>query len=538
MPRLVRFFLALLSVGMLLTAASGAESIPPVPAATPGTPTLFLAGDSTAANGNPAAVGWGKWIGEYFDRDRLIVENRAIGGRSSRTFVTEGRWERLLAELKPGDFVIIQFGHNDGGPVNDASRARGSLPGLGEETEDIDNQVTKQKETVHTYGWYLRKMIAETRDRGAMPILMTLTARRTWQADLNGEGNGKFNQWTRTLAESEGVPLVDLTSLITQRYARMTREEVDALFPADHVHTGEDGARLNAYLALSGLKGLREQRLISALSYAGRSAPTAEPARVFVPPQPPDRSWDRATMRAWLNLPAPADPKLPNLVLIGDSTVRNGRGNGYDGQFGWGDPLQNHLYPAKVNLVNLAVGGTGVRTFRSTYWPDVLPVIKAGDVVLIQFGHNDNGARGALPGVGTETEERTDAATGSTETVQTFGAYLRTYITEIRARGATPVLCTLVPRNRWTEGKLNADGGHAAWTRTIAAELAVPLIDLNARLSARYEALGEEKTTLLFADRTVHTNWDGAVLNAETVVEGLRALPDNPAAAFLRPEVR
>lgn len=522
-------------MALFLCSAHGA--IPVTNAGRPD-PTLFIAGDSTAAQGVPTAVGWGRWIGDYFDRERLAIDNRAAGGRSARTFVTEGRWDRLTADLQAGDFVIIQFGHNDGGAINDASRARGSLPGLGDETEEIDNQVTKQRETVRTYGWYLRKMITEVRAKGAQPILMTLTARRAWRGDLNGEGNGKFNQWIRALAESEAVPLVDLTSLIVERYERLAREDVDALFPADHVHTGDDGARLNAALAATGLKGLREQRLIAALSLAGRTLPTAVPARVFVPPQPPDRGWDRATMRSWLNLPAPSDPKLPHLILIGDSTVRNGRGNGYDGQFGWGDPLESHLYPAKVNLVNLAVGGTGVRTFRSTYWPDVQALIRKDDVVLIQFGHNDNGTRGALPGIGDETEERTDPATGVTETVRTFGAYLRTYIAEIRAQGATPILCTLVPRNRWTDGKLNPDGGHAAWTRAIAAELAVPLIDLNARLSAHYAELGEEATTRLFADRTTHTNWDGAVINAATVVDGLRALPGNPAAAFLRPEGR
>jgi lysophospholipase L1-like esterase len=71
-----------------------------------------------------------------------------------------------------------------------------------------------------------------------------------------------------------------------------------------------------------------------------------------------------------------------------------------DVEFGWGDPLESHLYPEKVNRATLAVGGTGARTFRSTYWPDVLPLLRTGDVVLIHFGHNDNGTRGAPPGIG------------------------------------------------------------------------------------------------------------------------------------------
>ena len=98
-----------------------------------------------------------------FDKDRIKVENHAIGGRSSRTFQTEGRWDRILAAAKPGDFVLIQMGHNDGGPLDDPARARGSLRGTGDETREIDNPITKKKEVVHTYGWYLRKYVNDAK---------------------------------------------------------------------------------------------------------------------------------------------------------------------------------------------------------------------------------------------------------------------------------------------------------------------------------------------------------------------------------------
>ena len=86
------------------------------------TPTLFIAGDSTAGNG--AANGWGSHLQDYFDPHQLIVINRARGGRSSRTFITEGLWDALVTDLKAGDYVLIQFGHNDAGPIND-NRRRG-----------------------------------------------------------------------------------------------------------------------------------------------------------------------------------------------------------------------------------------------------------------------------------------------------------------------------------------------------------------------------------------------------------------------------
>lgn len=527
MPKLT----ALPLLALLLTASGFAATGEPDPAL----PTIWIAGDSTAASGGPASTGWGVLLPDYFDPTAVNIVNRARGGRSSRTFITEGHWESIVSALKPGDTVLIQFGHNDGAERNGPRVARGSLDGLGDETEEIDNVITKQRETVRTFGAYVRQMIADTRAKGATPILLSLTVRNYWQDGKVERGSGRYAEWTRALAEAEKVAFVDHTKLIADRYDRLGHPEVNAFFPRDHVHTGADGARLNAWLAVSGLKGLREQSLIRALSFAGRQVPTAVPGDVYVPPQPPPKGAPPEVFAQWLNLPSPADPTLPTVWLIGDSTVRNGRGNGYDGQFGWGDPFAKYFYPAKTNLVNRAVGGTGARTFRRQ-WENILPLIKKGDVVLVQFGHNDNGARGALKGIGEETEEREDATSQQKETVHTFGWYLRTYLAEIRAKEATPVICSLVPRNRWQDGKISRPAdSHADWARAVAAAEQVAFLDLHGRIADRYDPLGEEAVTALFADKTVHTNWDGAVLNAQIVVEALRALPENPLAQHLRP---
>src|ERR1700722_5912108 len=143
--------------------------------------TIFVAGDSTAARGaGERQQGWAVPFANYFDAAKMNVANRARGGRSSRTFITEGLWDAMLAEVKAGDVVLIQFGHNDSGAINDNSRARGSLPGLGDETQEIDNLLTKKHEVVHTYGWYMRKMIADTKAKGATPIVLSLTVRDIW----------------------------------------------------------------------------------------------------------------------------------------------------------------------------------------------------------------------------------------------------------------------------------------------------------------------------------------------------------------------
>ena len=166
----------------------------------------------------------------------------------------------------------------------------------------------------------------------------------------------------------------------------------------------------------------------------------------------------------------------------------------------------------------------------------VAPVLKAGDVVILQFGHNDNGARGALSGIGDETQARDRPGTKETETVHTFGWYLRRYIDETRAQGATPVVCSLVPRNRWHDGKIARPAdSHADWARAVAESEQAPFLDLNRLLADRYDALGQDATTALFADKAVHTNWAGAELTARVVADALRALPKNPVAEFMRP---
>ena len=135
----------------------------------PGIPTVWLVGDSTVRNGRGDGannqMGWGDELAPYLDLNKVNLVNRAIGGRSSKTYITEGHWDEVSAMIKPGDIVLIQFGHNDGGRPDDPSRARASLPGVSDETQEIENPILKQHETVHTFGWYLRKYVTDTRER-------------------------------------------------------------------------------------------------------------------------------------------------------------------------------------------------------------------------------------------------------------------------------------------------------------------------------------------------------------------------------------
>ncbi|PTY06599.1 GDSL family lipase [Opitutaceae bacterium EW11] len=490
----------------------------------PALPSIFIAGDSTAAKGKgEIQQGWGVPFADYFDPAKVNVVNRARGGRSARTYITEGLWDQLLAETKAGDVVLIQFGHNDGSPIN-AGRARGSLPGLGEETETIENIVTKKTEVVHTFGWYLRKMIADVKAKKATPILLSLTIRNIWRDGRLERGAGVFQQWTHDTAIATAVQYVDLTTIMADQLEPMGQEALKALYQQDHTHFNARGADMHAAGVVAGLKGLdwkKQPGPVKGLLSAKGEAVAPEST-------------------AWLKLPVPARPGLPTLFLVGDSTVRNGVGDGIDGQWGWGDSLPACFDLAKVNIVNRAVGGTSSRSFRSTgYWDRVLKMMKPGDFVIIQFGHNDNGDRGGLPGIDETTQTRTDEKTKQTETVHTFGWYLRQYISDTRAKGATPILCSLVPRKKWADGKIvRSKDTHAGWAEQVAKAENAPFLDLNELVARRYDALGQEKVNALFADEHTHTTKAGANLNAETVVDALRGLPQDPLAPYLKAEAK
>lgn len=212
----------------------------------PALPTVFIVGDSTARN--QADLGWGDHFAHYFDTTRINVANRARAGRSSRTFIKEGSWERVLAEMKPGDFVLLQMGHNDGGSI-DGPKARGSLKGLGDETRDV-TLPDGLSETVHTYGWYMRKYISDIRAKKATPILLSLTIRNIWTKGPDGkphiERDMGYDAELLQLAVAEHVAFVDMATVEANRLEAAGPEKTALLFPVDHTHTSAEGAELNA----------------------------------------------------------------------------------------------------------------------------------------------------------------------------------------------------------------------------------------------------------------------------------------------------
>jgi rhamnogalacturonan acetylesterase len=256
------------------TLAAQTPDAPPVPVQSnlpkdaplnPALPTVFIVGDSTARNG--ADLGWGDHFAPLFDTTKINVANRAVAGRSSRTYYNEGRWDKVLAEMKPGDFVLIQMGHNDGGSsvqtIGNDPKSRGSIKGIGEETADLPIKTPyttgplagKAVETVHTYGWYIRKYIADARAKGATPILLTPTIRNIW-TDGKIERDMGFRDFDYQIGAAEHVPVADMASISADRLQALGPEKTVALFPIDHTHSSAIGADLNARDVAAALRAI------------------------------------------------------------------------------------------------------------------------------------------------------------------------------------------------------------------------------------------------------------------------------------------
>lgn len=277
----------------------------------PRPPTIFVLGDSTARNngtgknGEPVA-GWGTPLADYFDHAEAVVADVAHAGTSSRTYYNNPNdWPRVEPQIQAGDFVLLVFGINDGGPPR-TIRSRGSVPGLGDETVELERP-DGTIELAHTYGWYMSAMANAARDQGAHVYLLTVTTRNIWtnpKAEFRdatptgplpvdydpaqdrierGTANGRYTQWTKELGEKLRLPVLDLTNLCADKYEALGRETVDKFY-SDHNHTYLPGADFVAATIVSGLKAFPDSPFLPLLSEKGRAVETA-PAK-FVSENP------------------------------------------------------------------------------------------------------------------------------------------------------------------------------------------------------------------------------------------------------------
>jgi rhamnogalacturonan acetylesterase len=228
-------------------------------------PALFLVGDSVmktgAGDGERGAWGWGYELGAFFDATKIHIYNEGRGGRSSRGYIEEGAWAGILAQLQPGDFVIVQFGHND--TANSANYPdRSTINSGGEETVQVG--VSDQKKVIHTFGWYLRRYVTEGRAKGATVILCSPVPRSQWAGGKIKRGFDGYARWAAEAAQATGAGFIDLNALAADRYDALGQEEAKKYFN-DVQHTTKLGARVNAECVIEGIKRLSDSALKTAL---------------------------------------------------------------------------------------------------------------------------------------------------------------------------------------------------------------------------------------------------------------------------------
>jgi rhamnogalacturonan acetylesterase len=274
---------------------------------TPAKPKIFIVSDSTARNsgtgknGQPLA-GWGAPLADYFDPAKVTVFNVSHAGQSSRTYYNDPEdWPSVVGTINSGDFVLLVFGLNDGGPPYSAT-SRGSIPGIGDETKELIKP-GGSVETAHTYGWYMSTMATAARDKGAQVYFLTVTVRNIWtnpNAEFKdatpvgnlaanydskqdrierGNAGGQYTQWTKELGEKLRIPVLDLTNLCADKFEKIGRETVNTYY-SDHNNTYAAGADVVAAAIVSGLKAFRPSPFVPLLSPKGRAIETADPKYV------------------------------------------------------------------------------------------------------------------------------------------------------------------------------------------------------------------------------------------------------------------
>jgi lysophospholipase L1-like esterase len=222
----------------------------------PGKPTLYIIGDSTVRNTNRPQCGWADKIATFFDTTQLSISNQAMAGRSTRTFIKEKRWDKVMSTLKKGDYVIMQFGHNEGSrPDTNRAGYRGVLKGIGEETVEL-NWPDSTKEVVHTYGWYLSKFVKDVQSKGAIPIIASMIPRNQFADGKVKRAGNDYGKWAKEVAAREGAIFIDLNSITADKYDLIGPEKVKELFSGDHTHTNEDGATINAASVTEGIRSV------------------------------------------------------------------------------------------------------------------------------------------------------------------------------------------------------------------------------------------------------------------------------------------
>lgn len=484
---------------------------------------IYLVGDSTVCqygddskNYDVQRAGWGEKLGYYFG-DHVKVENLALSGRSARSFTYEKNYQILKDSIQAGDYLFIQFGHNDAKEDDLTATETSKL---------YKHSSPVQDETVEgSYRYYLTQYyINLAKEKGAIPVLVTPIVRRKFidnkvsdshYSAVKGEDTVSYDDAVRALAKKLNVALIDLNTATTDLYNTIGEEvsiSMHAFYNAskgskvDNTHLNDYGANIVAGLVVDGIK---------------------------------------ASDLALKNEIIEQNTSIPTIYLVGDSTVCNygdDTKNYRVERSGWGENLNNYFNENEVNVINLALSGRSSRSFTyEDQYKALQENLKAGDYLFIQFGHNDE-KEDDLTSTETSKCYRHTSPIGDETVEGSFANVLYVnYIKLAEEKGAIPVLITPIVRRSYNEEGTIKESHYSALEsekaisyneviRTLAHKLDITLIDLNEKTATLYNTLGKDGTVYLHAiynegkgikvDNT-HLSDFGSNIVAKMVAEGI-----------------
>lgn len=258
----MRLMNAVFAVFVLSAAVALSAQLSSAPATGPASivvhPALFLVGDSIMntgkGDGSVGPWGYGAELIPMFDATKIHVYNMARGGRSSRGYVEEGLWGKVLEQMQPGDWVLLQFGHNDSAnSKNYPDRVSGK--GNGDELSEVDSAGGKKQ--VHSYGWYLRQYAKDAKEKGATLIILSPVPRNQWADGKIKRGFDGYVDWAAQAAKDGGTLYIDLNAIAADRYDALGQEAAAKMFN-DTQHTTKAGAKINAESVVAGIRQLKD----------------------------------------------------------------------------------------------------------------------------------------------------------------------------------------------------------------------------------------------------------------------------------------
>ena len=235
--------------------------------------TVYLAGDSTMAKASGAITGPSNSNVNACNKTRILtfpsgwgvfapyslslnVVNKAIGGRSSRSFTVEGRFDEIISLVQPNDIVVMEFGHNDGGSLNSGTdNGRTVCGGSGNET--CTSTFNGQQVTVHTFPWYLTQAGKSLIAKGAKVIVSSQTPNNPWESgSFVYTDGGRFVGYARDVAKALGpnAMYVDHGAYTANIWKTLGGPTTNSMFPQDHTHTSPEGAAVVAQAFFKGVQ--------------------------------------------------------------------------------------------------------------------------------------------------------------------------------------------------------------------------------------------------------------------------------------------